>query len=83
VNLGNPGEMSILEFANRIRAQFGDTQEMAFKALPQDDPKLRRPDITKAKRVLGWEPKVSLDEGLAKTIEYFKARVLADQLEAV
>ena len=83
VNLGNPNEMSILEFANRIREQFGAAQEIEFKPLPQDDPKLRRPDITKAKRILGWEPKVLLEEGLATTIDYFKARVRADQLEAV
>jgi dTDP-glucose 4,6-dehydratase len=83
VNLGNPVEMSILEFADRIRKQFGNAQEIEFRELPQDDPKLRRPDITKAKRILGWEPKVSLDEGLAPTIEYFKARVRDGQLEAV
>jgi len=83
VNLGNPVEMSILEFADRICEQFGDAQEIEFKDLPQDDPKLRRPDITKAKRILDWEPKVSLEEGLEATIEYFKARVRADQLEAV
>ena len=83
VNLGNPAEMTILEFAERIRGQFGNTQEIDWKELPEDDPKLRRPDITKAKRVLGWEPKVSLDEGLAATIDYFKTRIRADQLEAV
>jgi len=83
VNLGNPGEMTILEFANRIREQFGQGQEIEFRPLPQDDPKLRQPDITKAKRILGWQPKVSLEEGLAATVEYFKARVRAGQLEAV
>jgi dTDP-glucose 4,6-dehydratase len=83
VNLGNPVEMTILDFANRIRAQFGNQQEIEFRPLPEDDPKLRRPDIRKAKRVLGWEPKVGLDEGLEKTIDYFKARVPGDQLEAV
>lgn len=85
VNLGNPVEMTILEFANRIRAQFGDEQEIEFRPLPKDDPKLRRPNIAKAKRVLGWEPTVGLEEGLAKTVEYFKASVRADhdQLEAV
>ena len=83
VNLGNPVEMTVLEFANHIRAQFGNRQEIEFRPLPQDDPKLRRPDIRKAKRVLGWEPKIGLDEGLAKTIDYFTERVHADQFEAV
>jgi dTDP-glucose 4,6-dehydratase len=72
VNLGNPVEMSILEFANHIRARFGNASGIEFKQLPLDDPKVRRPDISKAKRVLGWEPKVALDEGLRLTIEYFK-----------
>ena len=83
VNLGNPVEMSILEFANRIRERFGETQGIEFRALPQDDPKVRQPDITKAKRILDWEPKISLDEGLTTTIEYFKASVHPDQFEAV
>lgn len=72
VNLGNPAEMTILDFAHRIRARFGNEVGIEFKPLPSDDPKLRRPDISKAKRVLGWEPKISLDEGLTRTIEYFK-----------
>jgi dTDP-glucose 4,6-dehydratase len=75
VNLGNPAEMSILEFANHVRARFGPGIGIEFKPLPSDDPKLRRPDITKAKHVLGWEPKVTLDEGMKRTIEYFKQRV--------
>jgi dTDP-glucose 4,6-dehydratase len=83
VNLGNPQEMKILEFADRIRSRFDGALEIEYKPLPKDDPKLRRPDIRKAKRVLGWEPKVSLDEGLDKTISYFKAKTRADQLEAV
>ncbi len=74
VNLGNPAEMTILEFAERIRARFGNEVGIQFKELPSDDPKLRRPDIGKAKRVLGWEPKVSLDEGLTMTIDYFKQK---------
>ncbi len=74
VNLGNPAEMTILEFAERIRARFGNQVEIEFKELPSDDPKLRRPDIAKAKRVLGWEPKVPLDEGLTMTIDYFKKK---------
>lgn len=82
VNLGNPTEMTILEFAELIRKQFGEGQEVDFKELPQDDPKQRRPDISKAKQILKWEPRVSLKEGLAKTIDYFKERVSAE-LEAV
>jgi dTDP-glucose 4,6-dehydratase len=72
VNLGNPVEMSILQFAGEIRARFGHRVGVEFKPLPSDDPKLRRPDIAKARRVLGWEPKVPLSEGLTITIDYFK-----------
>ena len=71
VNLGNPAEMSILEFANYIRARFGGELEIEFKPLPPDDPKLRRPDISKATRLLGWTPAVAFEEGLTRTIEYF------------
>ena len=74
VNLGNPVEMSILDFANHIRARFGNNVEIEFKPLPSDDPKVRRPDIDKAKRVLGWEPVVTFDEGLTRTIDYFKEK---------
>ncbi len=72
VNLGNPTEMSILEFANEIRARVHNSIGIEFKPLPSDDPKLRCPDITKAKRLLGWEPYVSLREGLSITIDYFR-----------
>ena len=75
VNLGNPVEMTILEFAERIRARFQTPPGIQFKPLPSDDPKIRRPDIAKAKHVLGWEPKVPLDEGLTVTIDYFKSKV--------
>ncbi len=75
VNLGNPLEMTILEFAERIRAVSGSTAGIVFQPLPQDDPQRRRPDISKAKRVLGWEPKVGLDEGLRETIAYFAAPI--------
>jgi dTDP-glucose 4,6-dehydratase len=74
VNLGNPAEITILEFANRIRARFENNVEIEFKPLPSDDPKLRRPDISKARRILGWEPKVALEEGLTLTIDYFKTK---------
>ena len=73
VNLGNPAEMTILEFAEAIHRLTGSVAPMAFKELPEDDPKKRRPDIGKARALLGWEPKVGLAEGLRKTVEYFKA----------
>jgi dTDP-glucose 4,6-dehydratase len=72
VNLGNPQEMTILEFAERIKRLTGTDAPLEFKELPQDDPKRRQPDISKAKRVLGWEPKVNLEDGLRETIEYFQ-----------
>src|SRR5580704_10404633 len=72
VNLGNPQELTILEFAERIRRLTGTKAQLEFKELPQDDPKRRQPDISKAKRVLGWEPKVGLEDGLRETIEYFQ-----------
>jgi dTDP-glucose 4,6-dehydratase len=71
-NIGNPHEITILEFAERIRAHFKDAPPIVFEPLPQDDPKQRCPDITKAKRVLGWQPKVPLEEGLTITLDYFK-----------
>jgi len=71
VNLGNPREMTILEFANTIIRMTGSKSTLTREPLPQDDPKQRQPDISKAKRVLGWEPKVTLEEGLQPTIEYF------------
>ena len=72
VNLGNPLEMTILEFAEHIRAITGTGSRIVFQPLPEDDPKRRRPDITKARNVLGWEPRVTLDEGLRETVAYFK-----------
>jgi dTDP-glucose 4,6-dehydratase len=72
VNLGNPDELSILEFAERIRGVVGSNREIVHQPLPEDDPRKRRPDISKAKRLLGWEPKVPLEEGLRDTVEYFK-----------
>jgi dTDP-glucose 4,6-dehydratase len=75
VNLGNPNETTILEFAERIRALIGSQSSIQFKPLPVDDPKRRCPDITRAKQLLGWEPTVGLEEGLRLTIEYFRQRV--------
>jgi dTDP-glucose 4,6-dehydratase len=72
VNLGNPTEMTIRQFADEIRSRFGGHLQIEEKPLPSDDPKVRRPDITKAKQLLGWEPKVSLNEGLKNTIDYFR-----------
>src|SRR5216683_2187435 len=71
-NIGNPREITILEFAQRIHALLGATKPIVFEPLPQDDPKQRCPDISKARRLLGWEPKVDLEEGLRRTLESFK-----------
>ncbi|MFN2386647.1 MAG: UDP-glucuronic acid decarboxylase family protein [Thermoanaerobaculia bacterium] len=73
VNLGNPMELSVLKFAERIRALTGTRSEIVFKPLPEDDPKVRQPDITRAREKLGWSPRVDLDEGLRRTIDYFRA----------
>ena len=75
VNIGNPVEMSMLEFAKEIIKATGSRSKITFKPLPQDDPKQRRPDITRAKKYLGWEPRVGLAEGLIKTIQYFREKI--------
>jgi dTDP-glucose 4,6-dehydratase len=72
VNIGNPQEITILEFVDRIRKHFTNPPPLVYKPLPEDDPKRRCPDITKAKRLLKWEPKVSLEDGLKVTMAYFK-----------
>jgi dTDP-glucose 4,6-dehydratase len=77
VNIGNSHEISLLEFVKEIIALSGSTSKITFKPLPQDDPKQRQPDISRAKEVLGWEPKISREQGLALTYEYFKKQ-LAD-----
>ena len=77
-NIGNPHEMTILEFAETIRAAVGSSSPIVFKPLPVDDPQTRQPDITQARERLGWEPKVSLAEGLRSTIAYFRS-VLEEQ----
>jgi dTDP-glucose 4,6-dehydratase len=73
VNIGNPDEITIKQFGEEIIKLTGTTQKLIAKPLPTDDPKQRRPDITKAREILGWEPKVSRAEGLKITYEYFKS----------
>jgi dTDP-glucose 4,6-dehydratase len=75
VNIGNPHEMSIEDIARVIIRMTGSKSRVVFQALPTDDPKVRRPDITRAQTLLGWEPKVSLEEGLTSTIKYFRAKM--------
>lgn len=72
VNIGNPNEISLLAFAEEIQKLIGGTSKLVFEPLPTDDPKQRQPDITKAKEILGWEPKVGRSEGLKITLDYFK-----------
>ncbi len=75
VNIGNPTEMTVLEFAREIIRATGSRSRITFKPLPQDDPKQRQPDISRARKYLKWEPKVPLSEGLVQTIEYFRRKV--------
>jgi dTDP-glucose 4,6-dehydratase len=75
VNIGNPNEITILEFAERVRALVGTTAPIVFRPLPQDDPKQRCPDIGKARRILNWEPKVTLSEGLKITYDFFRQQI--------
>jgi len=82
VNLGNPIEVSVLEFARLINEMTGNKAGMVFRSLPENDPKVRRPDISKARQVLGWEPKVGLEEGLQKTIAFFQERLKAEKVSA-
>ncbi len=75
VNIGNPEEITILDFAKEVLKNIDTPSKIVFKELPADDPKIRQPDITKAKQILNWEPKVSRSEGLRLTIEYFKSQI--------
>jgi dTDP-glucose 4,6-dehydratase len=75
VNLGNPEEITILNFAKEIVALTGSKSRIIFSSLPENDPKVRQPDITKAKTILGWEPRVSRQEGLRRTLQYFKKKL--------
>ncbi len=72
INMGNPNEITILELANKIKNLTNSTSKTIFNPLPEDDPKVRMPDISKAEKILKWEPKINLDEGLTKTIGWFK-----------
>jgi UDP-glucuronate decarboxylase len=78
VNIGNPGEYTILELAEMVMKLIGGRSKIVFKPLPQDDPTQRQPDITVARSTLGWEPKVPLQEGLERTIAYFKTLLHTD-----
>src|SRR5690242_4076244 len=75
VNIGNPHEMTVLGFAKKIIELTESKSTIIYKPLPEDDPQVRQPDISKAKKILGWEPRVQLEEGLLKTIEYFRSRL--------
>jgi dTDP-glucose 4,6-dehydratase len=76
VNIGNPDEITMLDLAKEILEITGSKSEIVFKPLPEDDPKIRQPNIDRAKRILGWEPRVSRREGLLKTMEYFRKEIL-------
>jgi len=82
VNIGNPKEFTILECAQLVLKVTGSKSRIRYEPLPQDDPKQRRPDITKARKVLGWEPKIELEEGLRLSIEYFRKAVAEDATAA-
>jgi dTDP-glucose 4,6-dehydratase len=75
VNIGNPDEVSILDFAKEIQQLSGTKSKLEFRPLPTDDPKVRKPDITKARKLLGWEPKVLRRDGMKRTLDYFKKQV--------
>ncbi len=75
INIGNPAEITILEFAKEIQKHIETKSDIVFKPLPEDDPKVRQPDITKARELLGWEPKVNRAEGLKTTIDFFRDKV--------
>jgi dTDP-glucose 4,6-dehydratase len=78
VNIGNPDEFTILECAKRVIVVTESKSQIRYDKLPQDDPKQRRPDITKARTLLGWEPKINLDTGLRMSLEYFRDAVAAE-----
>src|SRR5437867_5255135 len=75
VNIGNPHELTVLEIARKVLELTGSSSKIAFEQLPEDDPKVRRPDITRAQKLLGWSPQISLDQGLRRTIDYFRTKL--------
>jgi dTDP-glucose 4,6-dehydratase len=75
VNIGNPREVTIKQFAEEIIRITGSASSIEYRSLPEDDPKVRQPDITRARTILGWQPKVDFDEGIRKTVDYFKSRL--------
>jgi dTDP-glucose 4,6-dehydratase len=75
VNIGNPREMTLKALAETIVRMTGSSSRLVYRPLPEDDPKVRQPDITRARTLLGWEPKVTVEDGLTKTIEYFKTKI--------
>ncbi|NCA18069.1 MAG: NAD-dependent epimerase/dehydratase family protein, partial [Betaproteobacteria bacterium] len=77
VNIGNPTELTMLELAERVLAIVGGSSKLVFKPLPPDDPKQRQPDITLARTKLGWEPKVSVEDGLSQTVAFFRQKLPA------
>ncbi len=79
VNIGNPSEFTVLELARRVIEITGSRSKIEHKPLPTDDPRVRQPDISRARRLLGWEPRIELGEGLKMTIEYFRSAVGAPQ----
>jgi dTDP-glucose 4,6-dehydratase len=78
VNIGNPHEMTIEDIAKTIIRLTGSKSELVYRPLPEDDPKVRQPDITRARTLLKWEPKVGLEEGLTRTLGYFREQVAAE-----
>jgi dTDP-glucose 4,6-dehydratase len=74
-NIGNPSELTVKEFAEVIRKLTGSDSPIVYRPLPEDDPKIRRPDISKARALLDWEPRVPLEEGLVRTIDYFRTKL--------
>jgi dTDP-glucose 4,6-dehydratase len=79
VNIGNPNEFTILDCAQAILEVTGSKSELVFEALPEDDPIRRRPDITRARKLLGWEPKVELKDGLARSLDFFRGQLAASR----
>jgi UDP-glucuronate decarboxylase len=80
INIGNPNEMTVRELAEKVVAMVGSSAKLEYRDLPSDDPRQRQPDITRARELLGWEPRVPLEQGLAQTIRFFRELAESDQL---